>query len=186
MDLQDARTLVLTPRLEPARLSSWQAAITLVVTGKARVVDTYDVAEYGLITTPRQSFGVSAVIQLARPLRHHRKSVKFSRSNMLARDRSRCCYCPPPIAQKPARELTYDHVIPKSRGGKREWGNIVLACHACNLRKKNRTPEEAGMHMHWRPFTPKELSLTQPLIISAGEVHPLWIPYLPVAQATGT
>jgi 5-methylcytosine-specific restriction endonuclease McrA len=78
--------------------------------------------------------------------------VNFSRKNVLARDEFRCQYCG---HRSPAKELTLDHVIPRSRGGKHCWTNVVAACGRCNDRKGRLTPREAGMHLLREPFAPK-------------------------------
>ena len=176
------RTLVLNPWGSPNRVASWEGAVTLVVVEKARVELSYEVSEFGLITSQHLSMPVPAVIRLSRNTPRDKTSVKFSRPNMLARDNWKCCYCPPHLARKSARELTYDHVVPRARGGKTTWGNIVMACRPHNLQKGHRTAQEAGMKMHWKPFTPKKLSLSAPLLIEASKIHPLWIPYLRLSQ----
>jgi 5-methylcytosine-specific restriction endonuclease McrA len=66
----------------------------------------------------------------------------FTRYNVFLRDRFTCQYCRHP---SPAEELTFDHVIPRSRGGQTSWRNVVAACTACNLKKGNRMPRESGI-----------------------------------------
>lgn len=78
--------------------------------------------------------------------------VNFSRKNVLARDEYRCQYC---SARASGRELTLDHVIPRSRGGKHCWTNVVACCNRCNDRKGRMTPREAGMHLLREPVAPK-------------------------------
>lgn len=76
----------------------------------------------------------------------------YSRQGVLTRDRRRCAYC-----DAPAR--TIDHLVPQSRGGRWTWDNTVAACHACNGRKGNRTPEEAGMRLRIAPYVPTRAQL---------------------------
>ena len=76
----------------------------------------------------------------------------YSRDGVLKRDRRRCVYCG-------ADARTIDHLLPQSRGGRWTWLNTVAACHACNSRKGNRTPEEAGMRLRVRPFVPTRAQL---------------------------
>ena len=78
--------------------------------------------------------------------------VNFSRKNVLARDEYRCQYCG---ARANGRELTLDHVQPRSRGGKHCWTNVVACCYKCNDRKGRLTPKEAGMHLLREPVVPK-------------------------------
>jgi 5-methylcytosine-specific restriction endonuclease McrA len=93
-----------------------------------------------------------------------------------------CCYCG---ERKHPRELNYDHVVPRERGGKTVWENIVTACFACNSKKRNRTPAEAGMKMHYQPHRPRVLSNTRPLLMDLAKVPQLWIPYLTETTAVG-
>ena len=81
-----------------------------------------------------------------------RRHPKFSRRNIYRRDRYRCCYC---NRRFHTEDLTLDHVVPKSKGGRMTWKNIVLACLPCNARKDNRTPKEAGMRLVREPYEPK-------------------------------
>ena len=76
------------------------------------------------------------------------------------------------------KKLNFDHVIPRSRGGKTVWENIVASCIPCNSMKANRTPEQAGMKLRKQPYRPKTLPLNGPLLTSAREVPPEWIYYL--------
>ena len=81
-----------------------------------------------------------------------RQSVKFNRRNIYARDRSRCQYCGKKFTPS---ELSLDHVLPRTLGGKTTWENIVCACLACNVRKGGRTPEQASMKLISVPIKPK-------------------------------
>ena len=82
----------------------------------------------------------------------------FTRFNVFLRDRFTCQYCgdrfPPP-------ELTFDHVIPRSRGGRTSWDNVVTACGVCNLRKGNRMPDHAGLHPLNAPLQPSTYQLQE-------------------------
>ena len=83
-------------------------------------------------------------------------TVPYSRSGLFIRDRDTCAYCLGPGD-------TMDHIMPKSRGGAAEWTNAVVACRACNGRKADRTPEEAGMPLLRVPFAPTYLDIHDPL-----------------------
>lgn len=82
---------------------------------------------------------------------YNKREVKFSRRNIFERDDYTCQYCRKRLATK---ELTIDHVMPRSRGGKSLWANVTLACYPCNRRKDNRTPEEARMRLIKKPERP--------------------------------
>jgi 5-methylcytosine-specific restriction endonuclease McrA len=100
--------------------------------------------------------------------------MKFSRQNLYFRDRGKCQYCGTSFESK---DLTYDHVIPRSKGGQTEWTNIVTSCLPCNLKKGGRTPEEAGMCLVRRPKVPIWIPL---LTMSLGieEMPAPWRDYL--------
>src|SRR3989442_672074 len=83
------------------------------------------------------------ILQLwTKPSRRYAKPWKFPCVNIYARDGYRCQYCG---AKCGIDQLTYDHVIPRSRGGRTTWDNIVSCCYTCNANKANRTPAEARM-----------------------------------------
>jgi len=80
------------------------------------------------------------------------KEVKFTRQHLFERDKYTCQYCGGLFSQ---RELNLDHVIPRDRGGKTSWENIVTSCLHCNTRKGNRFPHEAGLRLKHKPIRPK-------------------------------
>jgi 5-methylcytosine-specific restriction endonuclease McrA len=98
---------------------------------------------------------------------------------VLRRDDFTCVYCGIKVgeAQRGAvlnrHDFTIDHIIPTSRGGKNTWGNTVCACPACNHRKGNRTPHEAGMPLRWEPKMPRV-----DYLVASGEVPEAWKVYL--------
>ena len=141
------RTLLLSQGYEPISVISWRKAICMLTLGKVEVVETYDRD----IRSVTLVFKMPAVVRLLRNVRRHRKQVKFSRQNVLARDRWRCQYCGD---KRPIGELTYDHVVPKAQGGRTCWENIVTACVECNTRKANRTPAQAHMQLRRQPRRP--------------------------------
>ncbi len=75
----------------------------------------------------------------------------FTRFNVFLRDRFDCQYCGDAF---PTHELTFDHVVPRSKGGLTTWTNVVTACSACNLRKGNKTTREADMYPLQKPYQP--------------------------------
>jgi 5-methylcytosine-specific restriction endonuclease McrA len=104
------------------------------------------------VATVASHLRVPRVVRLLEYERFPVGRVNFSRRNVLARDEYRCQYC---SHRGSARELTLDHVIPRSRGGKHCWTNVVAACYRCNDRKGRLTPKEAGMHLLREPVAPK-------------------------------
>lgn len=167
-------TLLLNSTFEPLRVVTWRKAILLVMLGKVEVIEEYERTIRGL----RLSIPLPAVIRLNRFIKRKTPIIKFSRQNLYIRDRGICQYCGAPFDHK---ELTYDHVIPRSKGGQTEWTNIVTCCTACNLRKGGRTPEEAGMPLIRKPKAPIWIPL---LTKSLGIYEPpsVWKDYLYLNQ----
>jgi 5-methylcytosine-specific restriction endonuclease McrA len=165
------RTLVLTPWMAYHRIARWDQGVVAVVTGKVDVLESYE----AICASPSISVPIPAVVRMLK-LPSKKKSVRFSRPNVYARDDHRCCYCGKRFSE---RELTFDHVIPRSRGGKTDFENIVTSCSKHNLMKGDRTPAEAGMRMHFQPHTPTSAPMTTPrVLLGVGSIEPLWRPYL--------
>ncbi|MEQ8787063.1 MAG: HNH endonuclease [Pirellulaceae bacterium] len=95
---------------------------------------------------------VPRVIRLLRYDRVPRKTLRFNRRNLFARDEHRCQYCGNAF---PSSQLSFDHVIPRSRGGETSWENVVCSCVTCNSKKGGRTPQEARMRLLRKPARPK-------------------------------
>lgn len=103
------------------------------------------------IHTVSRRLAVPSIVRLTVFVRFRRREAKFSRRNIYLRDGFRCQYCGD---RPPVHELTCDHVIPRSRGGRTEWSNIVTCCIPCNRRKGGRTPAEAGLRLIHNPSQP--------------------------------
>jgi 5-methylcytosine-specific restriction endonuclease McrA len=96
------------------------------------------------------------VIRLLSYERVPKQTVKFNRRNIFARDSNQCQYCGKKF---PTSELSLDHVLPRSQGGRTTWENIVCACVDCNVRKGGRTPKQAHMTLIRKPEKPKRSPL---------------------------
>ena len=138
------RVLVLDQSYQPIQIVNWQKAVTLMTLDKVEVVKEYEKE----VRSTYLVLKVPSVIRFVRKFYRPRKLVKFSRANVYARDRWTCQYCK---TKGVYDELTYDHILPKSRGGKTDWTNIVTACIPCNTKKGDRLPEEIGMKLHKKP-----------------------------------
>ena len=117
---------------------------------------------------------MSVISLLLKMVKRPKTSVKFSRQNIYARDRYKCQYCG---NQYPTEELTYDHVMPKSRGGTTEWENIVTCCIDCNRKKGGRIPSEASMQLVRRPKRPTWIPAVR-ITIGFREIPQDWRDYL--------
>ena len=144
-------TLVLTASYEPVARVSWKRAVSLLFDGKVEVIEEY---EDRLIRSVTFEIKMPSVIRFLRVVRTHKKLPKFSRENVYARDGGRCQYCAKKIARM---EATYDHVVPRARGGKTTWENVVICCVPCNQRKGARLAPEVGMRLQSVPRRPKKL-----------------------------
>lgn len=116
-----------------------------------------------------------AVVRLLKYVKIEFKSVKFSRINVFGRDNFTCQYC---HEQPGTASLTYDHVLPKSRGGTTSWTNIVTCCIECNWQKANRTPEEAGMVLKSKPYIPDRKPFMRRMMVSMPHAPDEWRDYL--------
>lgn len=163
------RTLLLSQGYEPLTTISWQKAICLLTLEKCEIVEEYDHEVRSVFLTIR----VPAVVRLLTRFRRGKQRVKFSRQNVLARDRWRCQYCG---EKRPTADLTYDHVVPRAQGGRTCWENIVTACSICNAKKANRTPQQSGMRPLQQPFRPDWVPLFT--IQLRGPVPDQWASYL--------
>lgn len=141
------QTLVLDQGYQPHRVVSWQRAIHMLFDGKIEILESYDEDIRSVTLTIK----MPAVVRLLQRVRGRRQAVKFSRINVAVRDNYTCQYCG---VKKPLSKLTYDHVTPRSQGGKTVWENIVMACEGCNATKSNRTPAQAKMTLRKAPVRP--------------------------------
>jgi 5-methylcytosine-specific restriction endonuclease McrA len=130
----------------PLSVWSWQDAVKAVFLDRVNIVSEYD----DEVHSPTFSMRLPSVIALKQYVPLSRKPA-FTRFNVFLRDRFACQYC----GDTPGTsELTFDHVIPRSRGGQTSWDNVVAACSDCNLIKGNRLPEICGMIPASRPVEP--------------------------------
>ncbi len=111
----------------------------------------FEPEKHDWIRTVRFQIAVPRIVRLLFYDRLPKVQVKFNRRNLYARDQSRCQYCG---KRYPTSELSLDHVIPRSQGGRTTWDNVVCACLKCNVRKGGRTPQEAGIKLIAAPKRP--------------------------------
>jgi 5-methylcytosine-specific restriction endonuclease McrA len=131
------------------------------------------------IHTVRFQIAVPRIIRLLGYDKLPRQDVKFNRRNIYARDGSKCQYCGKKFS---TTELSLDHVLPKSQGGKSSWDNIVCCCVKCNVKKGGRTPEQAHMHLITKPIKPKRSPVIN--IRLADERYQSWKQFLDNAYWT--
>jgi len=151
------RTLLLSPFWIPVKVLRWQDAVKMRYEGTVEVLAEYD----DEIASPSVTWKVPAVVRLRKMPRQRVRGVRFSRANVYQRDGYRCQYCGVTHAE---RDLSYDHVVPRSAGGRTDWLNIVTACKACNTRKANKSCDDAGMFPLRAPHVPRSLPRVGPRI----------------------
>ncbi len=196
-------TLVLNRSWTAVQICSVKRAMSLLYQGHAKVVDAdynaYDFDDWSqvsqemiydstdFICTPTLKLKIPRVIALLMYDKLPKRKVSFSRKNIFERDKYTCQYCGTKPPSKRAalkwmeeKSLTFDHVVPKSQGGKTVWENIVTCCHICNSKKKARTPEQMGWKLKNTPKKPKWHPVIQ-VPMGSKQVHPEWVNFLDLA-----
>jgi 5-methylcytosine-specific restriction endonuclease McrA len=107
---------------------------------KVTVVEYYQ--DYEIMSGSGEKFQVPKVVVLKRYIKLPDRMYRPNRRNIFLRDNYTCVYC---LRQLETNELSIDHILPKSRGGKETWENLTTACKSCNCLKGDRTPEEAKL-----------------------------------------
>ena len=152
--------LVLNYDYTPLNVTSIRRGFVLVDKGKAEVIKSDElpiVAGYKTYVRP-------LIIRLLKYIKHHVRTLRANRTRIYKRDNYECVYC------GSKKDLTLDHVVPKSKGGGNEWTNLVTSCFKCNLKKGSKTPEEAKMVMKHKPFIPT-------LVSEHSSVQKVWNEY---------
>lgn len=138
----------------PLSLWNWQDAVKAVFKERVNILAEYD----AYIHSPSFKMAIPSVISLKEFIPLARRPA-FTRFNVFLRDQFTCQYC---LKRFPTHELTFDHVLPRSAGGKSSWENVITACSACNLRKANRLPYgPGGMAPHNWPTEPSTYLLRE-------------------------
>jgi 5-methylcytosine-specific restriction endonuclease McrA len=147
--------LVLNSDYTPLNITTFKRAIVLVIKGKAEILKDDNI----IIRSETTTYSKPLIIRLFNYISHKMKNLRVNRHRLYKRDNNECAYC------GSKKELTIDHIIPKSRGGKNTWNNLITCCLPCNLRKGDKTPEEAKMPLRFQPRTPtlfaNELSVSK-------------------------
>jgi 5-methylcytosine-specific restriction endonuclease McrA len=165
------RVLVLNASYEPINICGVRRAVAMVFKGIAHLEET-DRAR--ALRSPSRTFPLPVVVRLLHYVCTPYRNFTFSKKNVFIRDRYTCQYCGSTHA---ARELTLDHVVPRSRGGTADWENLATCCKACNLRKGDRTPQEADMKLIKRPRATRHHSFLHYLHVK-GSTEEQWRKYL--------
>lgn len=158
--------LVLNQDYRALCVCSVERAVVMLFLRKVELVHAHDDR---MLRSARAEHPWPSIVRLKAYVHVPYKRIMLSRKNIFRRDHHRCQYC------RSTDRLTIDHVLPKSRGGKDTWENLVAACVPCNNRKGNRTPEEAEMPLARKPFRPSHVMFIRDYI---GRLDDQWKPYL--------
>lgn len=159
-DTSHKNCLVLNSDYTPIAIIDWRKAVIWSFKKEESMDSSVEIMEYysdDFVAGLNRQVKIPAVIRTSYYLKVYNRPVNFSRTNLFLRDNYTCQYC---NCQFSISQLTYDHVIPRSRYKSNyrkctHWTNIVTSCKQCNNKKGNKTPEEAGMTLKTRPYQPK-------------------------------
>jgi 5-methylcytosine-specific restriction endonuclease McrA len=155
----------------PLSLWSWQDAVKAVFLERVSVISEYE----DRIHSPSFEMRLPSVIALKEYIPSARRPA-FTRFNVFLRDKFSCQYCGQPFS---SHDLTFDHVVPRSRGGRTLWTNVVTACSPCNLAKGNRLPHQAHMHPRRMAYEPSALELIENgRLFPPNHLHQSWRDFL--------
>lgn len=156
--------------LFPLSTKPWQEAVKNIWEGTMTVVEEYD----KVVRSPSIEMRLPSVVAMLEYVPIH-KRVAFTRTNVFLRDRFKCQYCGADEAT-----LTFDHVVPRSKGGETNWSNIVAACDPCNLLKGNKQDMQP-MKVPREPTSTELLALKRAYMPKI--MHASWLDYLPADMA---
>ena len=194
--LLNSQVLVLNRLWQPVNTCSARRAVTLLYLGHAQVVHTDighefsahdidswvrhsldDIVEEEMIHSVSQSLRIPRIIVLSLFDRLPKKQVKFTRENVFRRDSHQCQYCG---RRFDPHDLNIDHVVPRDKGGRTSWDNVVCSCIKCNTRKANKMPAEARMFPRREPKAPT----WRPLFSSMKKpAHESWLHFLDLPKS---
>ena len=152
----------------PLSLWAWQDTIKAVFLDRVNIVSEYEAS----VRSPNFEMRLPSVVSLKSYVKPNR-SPAFTRFNVFLRDRFECQYCGAPT------ELTFDHLIPRSKGGKTTWENVITACAPCNLKKGNKSCSDIKMWPRQMPFRPSMTDLhANGRRFPPNYLHDSWLDFL--------
>lgn len=173
-----AGVLVLNADMSVLAFCDWQRAVTLLLQSDAKgipMAQVYEADPERTVRSPSTTVPFPRVILLTKYVYvpwgnrvHDDVTSLATNRDILDRDKHTCVYCGK--GQRDGHKVdTVDHVLPQSRGGRNSWENLAACCMDCNQRKRDRTPEEAGMRLRWYPWRPDKTGYTQRQVWAALE-----------------
>ncbi|MBI3179571.1 MAG: HNH endonuclease [Deltaproteobacteria bacterium] len=184
--MADSHVLVLNRNFQPVSVIGVRRAMCMLYVGVARALDRelkqFDFPSWSALSA---ELGDDAIATVSRRILIPRilvlqvydrapiGRIRFSRHNIFQRDDHACQYCGRRMSR---RQINLDHVVPRSRGGKTNWENVVTSCVPCNFKKGGRTPAEAGMTLVHKPHKPRWSEMVHPPRLRAR--YREWLPFL--------
>jgi len=138
--------LVLNSDYTPLNITTFKRAIVLILKGKAEVVKNDD---NELIKSENLTYQKPLIIRLFNYISHKINNLRINRTRLYKRDNYECAYC------GSKKQLTMDHIIPKSRKGKNTWNNLITCCLQCNVKKGDKSLEQSKMKLNSQPYEPQ-------------------------------
>lgn len=165
-EMLNSQVLLLNQNFEPLTICTARRALVMVWAGKAEIIESNG----HFIRTVSMAFKVPSIIRLLLYIQSKRRwDIQLTKQNIIRRDRKVCQYCGTTEGY-----MTVDHVVPRSMGGTDTWGNLVCACSSCNNRKRDQSPEQAGMELIKTPKKPHYRTF----LFCRGPLISAWRPYL--------
>lgn len=158
---QSANILVLNSDYLPLNICNLKRGYKLLFKGKAEIISVDE--NNPILSGGNKVYDRPSVIRILKYVTVPYKKIPITRYNVFKRDGYKCAYC------FSTKELTLDHIYPRSRGGKNSWDNLITCCSPCNAQKNDRTPEEASMELKIKPFTPGHL-----FFLISGNIREDW------------
>ena len=152
----------------PLSLWSWQDSVKAVFLNRVNIVSSYDV----IVRSPSVELELPSVVSLKDYIKPPEWPA-FTRFNLFLRDKFSCQYC------GSKKELTFDHLLPRSKGGITDWDNVVTACSNCNVKKGGRLLQKSGMTLFQKPYQPSTEDLHKNgRHFPPNFLHKTWIDHL--------
>jgi len=165
MSIAHKKTLILNQDYSPLSICGFKKAFLLVHLKKAELLENDDHP----LRSINKSYPLPSVIRLNNYANIPYRGVMLTRQNIFKRDAFECQYC------SSEKDLTLDHLIPRSKGGRSVWNNLVTACKKCNAHKGHATPEAKGLKLKRTPFKPSYIMFIREF---SGKVDERWMRYL--------
>ena len=152
----------------PLSLWNWQDAIRASISNRVNIIAEYD----EVVRSPSVEIKIPSVVVLKQYIRPTSASAS-TRFNFFLRDEFKCQYC------GSKGDMTFDHIVPRSKGGRTTWENVVASCQKCNLRKGSKSIKNAGLRLRQKPIKPDpEYLRNQGRKFPPNYLHESWLDYL--------